>query len=463
MKSLKRYEPLLQKIRHVYIVIFVVYLLLSRIVPFVNLISQSVNAVIYGALAVSGALILAADFLMTFSVFKSTENKILLAFLLVCVISSIINIEYGITNNIKTLAWMAIQFFVLFSFVNMNEKEEMNATVTTVMKVSAAVMLAAVLISIGQFILHIGYVVDFSEYPRRQGFVDSRLFGVFTDPNYAAVTSLTVIIFCWYLFKNTENKKLRIYYVVNIVFQMLYVVLSGSRTAMIEGAMLAFIMVFFSSRNSGVFMRINHVNIKAAINGAIAAGLSVLLILAIQSSMLSISEVSESIKIKINTNYHEDTLTLERDDVKKDDISNGRLRIWKDAVEISSDHRLFGLSPRNLSSYAKANYPDSFLAVKGYEAHNGYLAVLVGSGVIGSLVIIAFIVYMLKHIVQYIIGMKKREYDNEFILLISVLFTIAVSAFLLLDIFFVNTYGTAVFWLFFGCLACRMKKEAHYE
>lgn len=463
MKSLKKYEPLLKKTRRIYIVAFAVYLLLSRIVPFVNFISQNVNEVVYSALAVFGAIILAADFLMTFSLFKGTENRILLAFLIVCLISSVVNYEYGIIDNIKTLVWMAIQFFVLFSFFANDDIDAINGTVSIIAKLSAAIMFLAVLVSIGQFVLHIGYLSDFSEYPRRQGFVDSRLFGVFTDPNYAAATSLLIIIFCWYLLKNSKNKKLRVYYVANIVFQMIYVVLSGSRTAMIEGVMLAFVLVFFRSRNSGVFMRINHVNIKAAINGVVATGLSVLLIFAIQSSMLCISQASAPIKIKNDIARQEDTITLEREDVNKEDVSNGRLRIWKDAIEISSDNRLVGLSPRNLVSYARINYPDSYLAVRGYEAHNGYLAVFVGSGILGSLVIIAFIANMLKQLLQYVKRMRNREYDNGFIMCFSVLATVAVSAFLLLDIFFVNTYGAAIFWLFLGLLFRYMKKEVCYE
>lgn len=462
MIILKEYEETFRKIKQVYIIAFITYLMLARIVPFVNLISRDVNTFIFSSFAVAGAMILCVEFLMTAFVFKCRENLILLSFLIVCIVSSVCNIKYGIVNNIKTIVWTAIQFFVLFSVANIKNDSEIKKVINIIIKISSAIWCVAVVTSIVQFFFHVGYISQFSDYSRRQGFVDARLFGIFTDPNFAAITSLLIITFCCYLLKESTNKTIRIYYCINIAFQVIYVVLSGSRTGMIEGALLAFMLMFFESRNRGYERGENRVNIKAFIKGLIAIGVSLALIITIQSVMVKLAQADKDVKDEnLIVNSEDEEITLKREDITEENISNGRFEIWRDALKISADNRLLGLSPRNLVPYAKANYPDSIIAVKGYETHNGYLAVLVGTGITGTLVMLLFVTYMVYNLALYFKQIKKRVINQEIILLISVLFIIAASAFLLLDIFFVNTYGAAVFWLFAGYLLYYIRQETN--
>ena len=80
-------------------------------------------------------------------------------------------------------------------------------------------------------------------------------------------------------------------------------------------------------------------------------------------------------------------VTLDRDDVNESNITNNRLQIWSSMFMISGDNRIVGLSPRNVLAYAKVNYPDSFVVKKNYECHNGYLAVLASTGIVGTIVL----------------------------------------------------------------------------
>ncbi|MBR6663577.1 MAG: O-antigen ligase family protein [Alphaproteobacteria bacterium] len=444
----------INNIKKIYIISFVIYLLLSRSVLFVNIISLPINSLIYNFFAISGFLLLALDVLLNFTIFKSKDNIILLIFLGICALSSLLNISYGLTNNLKTLVWTSIQFFILFSYVHIKDKTEVKNLINIIMKITCGVWFVAVAISLFQFIFQIHYRAPFAEFSRRQGFVDSRLFGIFSDPNFAAVTSLLVIVFCYILLKDCNNKLTKKYYVTNIIFQILYVILSGSRTAKVEGVMLAFILVYFVDRNQKYSLSMTRVKRKAFVKGVLAALISLLLINVLPTPLLKIAEVGNNIKISIfgeeDNDKDDDSLTLERDDVSEEDLSNNRSDIWKSSLEISAQKRLLGLSPRNMVPYATTVFPDSYIAQTGYETHNGYLAVFVGTGIIGFLVMLALAIKVVYHVCMYVKTHRRQVYDSYLILFFCCIFVIAVSTFMLLDIFFVNTYSAAIFWLFLG-------------
>lgn len=475
MKSLAKYEEPFRKIKEIYILLYVSYVLIARIVPLVNFITLGVNSVIYSALAIVGAVILLIDFLMHFTMFKSRENIILLAFCVVCAISSVINMQYGIISNVKTLVWMAIQFFVLFSIVNVRDGSEIDPTLTKIMKITAAVWFVGVLVSIGEFLIQIGYVAPFDDFPRRQGFVEARLFGVFTDPNFAAVTSLMVILFCWMFLKSETKKSKRVYCYANIVLQVIYIVLSGSRTAKYGGLMLAFIVGLLCVRNRELGNEQIKVVLKSLLGGVIAVALSLAVIFVVKQTLPKMAEGCNAVistfqtqeeydkmkKIRAAKLKEAERISIERPDVTDDNISNNRFRIWSNYIRVSKDHRIFGLSPRNLMSYLRVNEPMNYLVKRGYdETHNGWLAIFVCTGIAGTAVMAAFFINYARECCLYIKAKKKQPYDIKIIVLLGSVFVVAFSALLQPEIFFINTYGAVTFWLFMGYLLYFMKQES---
>lgn len=465
MECLKKYKDYLDKFRRIYILSFVIFLLLTRIVLVVNIITIPVNTLLYQVFACIGAILVLFDFLSNFYQFKSKENILLTAFFIVCIISSIVNMDYGISDNLKTLVWTAIQFFVLFSMLHIQSKDEIYKNMSIVMKTSAWVWFAAVVISIIQFVLQISYRAPLADYPRRQGFMESRLFGIFPEPNWAAVTSLFIIVFCYFLRKKCEKKWLRRLYIVNIICQIIYIVLSGSRTGMLEAVVLGFVLVFIEARNKAIGKSKKNPIFIATIKGGISVGLVILTFILLPTPLLEITKISADIKVNILDESEEDIkeVTLDRDDVNENNITNNRLQIWSSMFMISGDNRIVGLSPRNVLAYAKVNYPDSFVVKKNYECHNGYLAVLASTGIVGTVIILLFILYILFYLYTYIKNKKGKEYDDVITIIFCTDLMIAISAGLQLDIFFVNTYSAAVFWLFTGYMLYLLKHQMKVE
>ena len=462
--TMEKRDPLIDRVKKVYIYIFLIYLMLSRIVPFVNLITIRINGLVYNFLAIWGCIILAWDFILNLYEFRSVENIILLCFLMVCGISTILNAGYGYMDNIKTIVWTGIQFYILFSSMHISKVEDLQQSMNIIMKTTTFIWFVSTIISLGQFILQISYRMSFSEFDRRQGFVDSRLFGIYSDPNFAAITSLLVIIFSLFLFLHEYNRGVRFFYATSIVLQLLYVILSGSRTGMVEAAILAFIIPFLLIRNMLLKRWNRHYRLKSLTLALVISAIVLLIARYSTGPLIKLARIGEEFKAGVTGEETIDEgITLSREDVSEDNIGNNRFNIWKSAIQVSQNSRIFGVSPRNLVAYASSNYPDSYIAKTGYETHNGYLAVFVGTGITGTVVILCFILYILYNIFRYIIVRRGKTLNDYWIVCFGTSLTVAISALTLLDIFFVNTFSAAIFWLFTGYLLYLTKKGCIYE
>lgn len=454
MDCFSKYQKTFTKVKEWYIVCFMTFLLLSRMVCFVTLVTNNVNALCYVVSAVIGGILLVAELLINYKKYLRLEYYLLAFFLVICFISSIVYRKYGISDNIKTLAWMAIQMFLLTSIIPFGASEDTSGKqcVNRLMKSLTVCQSLAVTISFGQFLLQSKYVVpDYNgTYDRRQGFIEERLFGVFTDPNYAAIISLMVIIFAAILLCHEKRRWRKGLYVFFLVINSIYVLLSGSRTAFIAAAIVLPVFTYFMYRNKAINEK------KAYRYRSFLAGGGMLLFITIYlmfgaNVFSAIADVTVKIRpyiglCKIDA---QEEISLERKDVEGD-ISNNRFSIWSSVWKISADNRVVGLSPRNMVPYAEKNYPNSYIAKTGYQAHNAYLALISGSGILGTIPIAALVIYMIYQLVLYVKRHKKKKVDEELILGISIISIVGISGMFLLEMFYVNTITTALFWMFTG-------------
>ncbi|MGG2896801.1 hypothetical protein ACQVGZ_13140 [Enterococcus lactis] len=80
-----------------------------------------------------------------------------------------------------------------------------------------------VIISLGMFFTHYSYVAPFDKFYNgfRAGFVENRLYGIFSDPNFAGATSVAVVFLAVKLLMTNKNKMAKIYSIVMIFFNLL--------------------------------------------------------------------------------------------------------------------------------------------------------------------------------------------------------------------------------------------------
>ncbi len=449
VKFLKNNIP---NIKYIYTFIYMVlFSLLSN--PYVDLILGD----LYTAFVFFGIVVLVLDFFLSGILLKFKYSWLLVLFYISCIISIVINITYDPIGNFKVVVWMLIQTFVIATVNGGFEKESSNKLRWLVETVSAIWFIGTV---ISLILFFIGYS-DYFETDRipwgyaRIGFMEGRLFGVFTDPNYASICVLFSAIFTLVnmsLYK--DGKVLRIYHIVLLITAYMYIVLSGSRTAEICLYVAIVIFTFFAVSN--YLQSRDFKPFKKYVLALIAAMLCFVLSVGVyegtgwSAKQVYVWTSGIANDFEEGHDFNEDLI---RPDVENsEDLSNGRLTIFKDYLEVSLNQPIFGTGPRNGLEFVKRLMPDSFVARRGYSYHNGYMALWVGSGLVGTVIMLAFLIMNIKQILSYLFrrnGQKDKNY-LPIALMTSLLAAGAVGAVSLLAVFFNNSAYDIIFWFAFG-------------
>ncbi len=411
MTKLLKNENIFGNVRLFYIACVLIYAVgrqnLPALQPF--LMSDILNILsILGA----GALFL-WDILFFRNVLKTKYIWILVGIFAITITSSLFNTQYGLVDNIKAAANMFIQFFVLYAVGNRMTKERVNRDVKVIGNVLGAFWMIAVIISVGMYFLDIYYqqtnyiwgdptLVHQGFVRVDDGAVVMRLWGVFVDPNFAAAMSIIVICLCVYLLHKTAKKWVKALHIVNILFQSLYVVLSNSRMGLIILLLVAFVGCWYVSVISIRKCRIKAIATKRLLREAVAICLSVVFALACYTGVTLSKNVLPYAQYGIShlvfgssqdsgdADAPEDEIAdLDREDISsKDDISNGRLAMWGEGFKVLKKNPVIGVGPR---SYHKiATEIDPSLSISERSIHNSFMELLMGNGIIGFLLMLAF-------------------------------------------------------------------------
>lgn len=466
---------------YIYILFSVFVTIIGRIIPLKNTIGANIEGVMYDCLAVVGMLLLITFLVCNYEEIHNYYIKILSAFIIVMVISSLVNMKYGITNNIKTLVWSSIQFGVIFAYPLVCDKDSLSKAFRGIWKLISFIWLFPVLFSIVQFIKVESYWTEVDDGRWiRQGFIENRLFGIFNDPNYAAMISVCVIIVLVYFLTRSKKWYQKLYFLINIIVQALFITLSGSRTA------LVCMTVAFCC---GIYMLRSNMLLQNKIKKNMIAIL--LIPILVIGGIMAINEVNSRICLKIsayylenihstdshiqeniskdhendaskehisNENIHEagdkQEITLDREDVKKKDISNNRGKIWKEYLRLLEKDFLLGGSPRNFMQKWVMKSPNGYLGETSYETHNGYLSVLMGTGILGFMCVLLFIGRYAKELF-----FLKKVFPKEIICIVMLLCVASVFAFFFTDLFFIHSFTSVLFWFHCGISIKWMKEE----
>lgn len=443
-------------LRKIYITLFMIAVFTRVLMPIASHETKFINTLVFSVVALFGAFVICVDFFSRKIMFKAPNVIWLLIFILICIVSSLINIQYGLIGNIRNTVWLAISFFLLYPIDNERSKKSVKSEIKYISNTLIIVWTMACVISLIMFLLKIGYYIDiFPNSFSRQGFIEGRLFGIFEDPNFAAVVAIIVVILDIFNVKTTKKKLLKAFYIISIVINYIYIVLSGSRTAEVALVITSFISIYFI-----VFKKSKSYKLNSIIKQAFIILISLITSLAILFSTSITKKIMSYLPNFIgasfsSTNMVDSRLKKPIDTTREDisnssDLSNCRFKIWMSALELFKSKPIFGTSPRNMRSYAKAEFPNGFIAKRSYAVHNAYIDVLTSTGIMGATVIIVFFVKYLYDIFKYLFSKEQKE--NYYIVLFnfSIVTTIAVSAVFLSEIFFVNTIGVLMFWLNLG-------------
>ena len=361
----------------------------------------------------------------------------LIIFFAMNIITSLLVMKYGFSTNIKNLVVFFIYFFAIYPIFQNFSREKSRILFNVFFSVITVANTVGVFLSLVQFFMLIGYrVFDYKGLLIRQGFVESRLFGILASPNYLSIISLIVIIYLW-MRLSALNKIVKTLAISSIILNFAYIVLSGSRTTYICLVVAAFLysLIKFEYSNKA----------KSFVTVLLTVGLVFLSYNGVKySSDLYLK--AHSAEIQLNKEKGENNnLTLERTDTSEENISNNRFAIWQSTASFIPKRPLFGYSAGNWYELGKTYDASAYIIKEHYLTHNGYLEVLFYNGILGFLPFAAFMIsFIWASIKKFLKDKKDKITDNE--LVSGLLMTVVI---LISNLFLSSTlYGISLL----GCI-----------
>ena len=141
---------------------------------------------------------------------------------------------------------------------------------------------------------------------------------------------------------------------------------------------------------------------------------------------------------------------LVRDDVGGDNLTNNRSTIWVNYLDLYKKKPVFGFSINTALPYATEHDPNGYLAQTQYVTHNGYLSLLVETGILGFLFMAAFLIVMLIRNVKRI--RTKEKISPDYVLALCLVVAVLIFLICFHDIFFTVNIETMLLYLSMGVL-----------
>lgn len=419
------------------------------------------NTLIYYALAGVGALLILLDFSHRQILFTTKNCFLLVLFLVANAVSILCNIRYGITDNLKTFFWTAIQLFLLLCIDTTVPPEKHFKQLRIIAEVFVFVWTFWVIWSLGMFLLqyHTEILLEGNSMPTRFGFMQERLFGVFTDPNYAALCSLVAIVFTLLILRMGKSSAAgRVYRIAVIILQICYVVASGSRTVLICIIASCAVGVGFTVFTSCRKKRTVAVSaIIAVLAMAVAVGTVFVLYYLVQTLLHFLPYFFTGALADFSR----------ADVLESTDTSNGRMTIWRDYIKVFQTTPIVGTSPRNALEYAQAHFESLYIVRREYTVHNGYLSLFVCTGLLGAIPMCIWIITAIYTVVEYLFRRESSqdEYYQVVLILSLLLIGLALAGLPLQMLFFGNNLIDLLFWIVLGYVQgfIRMSEPERYE
>ncbi len=449
-----------------FILILFSLMLVGRFVSLYWVLPRSVDALIFMGISVASLLFVGLDVLNNKKLFYKGSIVYLAVFFVSCTISCLLFIKYGWFENLKALISIAVSTFFLYPFMKINGEDTTKKIIILIQKIVVCLWLVLALVSIFTFFIQYSNIFYMHGTRILLGCIENRLFGMFSDPNYASIVSILTVIFSVAILNyENQSKFIRAISITNIVVQFFYIVLGASRTGEVCLLLATFFVVLVFSYQIRPQNKFYFLIVRISIALIVCAALHY----AIEYTRIAFSYVPSLFepffqnnadgKARVGFILHK--VSMERPDVAENsDISNLRFRIWSSAVDIFKTSWLFGVSPRNALSYAKDVLPNAFIAQRGYDAHNFYVATLLYTGISGSLLLGTFLIKSAYQIIRYYVKNKLLISDPFFNSMVISILCVAASGMFLSEILFITTVGSFFFWLFLGSIAYMIRKKS---
>lgn len=401
--------------------------------------------------------------------FRLRYRKVLYLFFGTALIGILLHCTTNFAENIYTLYTNAILMFLFYGLHAVTSNSQVRKEMKTLLPLMGYLTTLFMLVSYGVLFFDKN---GFTLWDYYFGIKENRFVGIFTNANILAFYAVMAIVFLHIdiRLKGQKGKCPKKYLILNgvcMAVNLLSLFLSDSN------ASLLFLMVYWCFiLMFRFFGSLKHIHIgKFILRFGVWFLASAVLILGL-FSLRSVSQSTMSYILSIGTGQESPPITaeipnnplpLEQLSVytvsattenqeitfnhENTNIDSGRFKLWKQAVALFTRFPLFGIGHENIVEYGKIYLG----GLKFSDFHNGYLTILVSTGLIGLAIFVVFAVALAKGMMKVIFLTDDDKKDNGILsALVSFLAAYCVYSFFEITIFGTISYFMVILWLLLG-------------
>ncbi len=427
-------------------------------------------------LFVLGVRLLVLNQLKNNTFFKLRFGLWIGAFLGVTLISILFNYSVTLFYSVLMFLHILICFFVFYGMhtePDFNFRDELYFIARLIVYVTTIVNIVGIISLMAGFSFE-WYWIKFTIY-------ENRFTGCYVNPNLLGFSSVVSIVCCHMLYKKDFMNKVnqprvsKIWIMACISTNLFSLILCDSNASLVLAlgyAIVYVVYVFFADKTGISTSKIILKIISLVLVGAFLVG-SVVLFRTICQEGFSVvfSKTASIVDILKENNKTSNSLT-EKNKQKEDksdsavtfthenkNIDSGRKKLWKESINLFKISPIIGISNGNIIFYSE-EYANGALSYSYHQSdlHNGFLTILVSTGIIGFLLFGIFGFRFAKHSAQHLF-LQKKTFRNDvypclFAFLFAYLFYSLFEKALLYDVSFMVMW----FWLMMGYMSCYIAK-----
>ncbi len=440
---------------------------------------SNISFVLIPAYVVLAVLFIWGVFLMIYNerhrhtALKTRYGAWLVAFLLSSTVTCVIHLADSFLYNalnVVMLLHVALYFFVFYGVhteKRLNFRRELYSVcrfivyITTVLGVMGLAFLMA---EISFEVLWFKFIV-----------FENRFDGMFVNPNQLGFVNVCAIFCCHMLIKKDfiaisgRERVSRIWIGACVAVNAISLILSDSNGAlmlmMCYGIFFLIYKMFGSERRLS-FWQILTKSAACLLLGAFIVASLFFMRNVTQAGFVQIMKAnkpavsSESVPDRIAE--EEAVVTFEHEN---SNIDSGRFKLWKQAAKMFMQNPVMGIGKGNVYEYGNRMFEDGIRFSKSYgilapimtDFHNGYITILICSGVVGFLFFSIFGLRLFKHVTLHVFrdgSLKESVLPCMYAFLCAYL----VYSFIEVGLLYNINFMAAFFWLILGYTTCFLVK-----
>lgn len=389
------------------------------------------------------------------------------AFLLCSLISMLINFSMTIAYSFVMFLHVLICFFIFYGMhtePDFNFKEELYFISRFVVYITTIANIIGIICLMCGFSFEWNWI-KFTIY-------ENRFTGVFVNPNLLGFTACISIFCCHMLYKPdfmnavSQPRVSKIWIVACLATNLFSLLLCDSNASMVLVLAYAIIYIvyeFFAVKSHLSKRKIAEKIISLVLVGTFLIGASLLFREICQKGFSVVVATTSSIfddnaqtAIGNNAQNNSDIITFDHENAN---IDSGRFKLYEESLNLFKLSPIIGISNGNIVFYSQ-QYANGTLdySYHNNDLHNGFLTILVSTGVIGFMIFAIFGFRFAKHAAQHLF-FRRKTFQNDvypcmFSFLGAYVFYALFEKALLYDISFMVMW----FWLIMGYTSCYIAK-----